>query len=233
MNKRRRLGQHFLISKNIAQKIIDSSMISSDDLVLEVGTGKGILTSLLCKKARHVISIEKDRTLYEKAKDSFSNIANLQMVNDDAFKEKRNFDVLVSNLPYSESRRAFEWLAQQKFRDAYIMIQKEFAEKLLTTHKKERKALSIITNHAFYMEKILNVSKNNFNPPPKVDSVVLKIVRKKTVSIELIKAINLIFSYRKKTIQNILREFGISGGSSDRLDDLEVDDIVEIAKKII
>lgn len=233
MNKRKRLGQHFLTSKTIAQKIIDSAMINQDDVVLEIGTGKGIMTELLCKGSKHVISIEKDTALYEKAKKAFATFPNLKLVNEDAFSEKRDFDILVSNLPYSESRNAFEWLANQRFKEAYVMVQKEFAEKLMTSKKKERKAISIIANHAFLMEKILNVSKNNFNPPPKVDSVVLKIVRKKTISEDLIKSINMIFSYRKKTIQNILKQFGISYDSQKRLDELEVDEIVGIAKKII
>lgn len=232
MNKRKRLGQHFLTSKNIAQKIVAISLINNNDVVLEIGTGRGIMTLLLCDKAKKVVSIERDSQLYEKAKNTLTN-ENLDLLNDDAFRGKRDFDVLVSNLPYSESRRAFEWLAQQRFREAYLMVQKEFAEKLLTTIKKDRKAISVIATYAFLMEKIMSVSKNNFSPPPKVDSVVLKIIRRKTLSNDLIKAINLLFSYRKKTVQNILKQFGIPSDSTSRLDELEVNEIVGIAKKII
>ncbi len=83
------------------------------------------------------------------------------------------------------------------------------------------------------MESIIKVGKNNFSPPPKVDSVVLKLKSQKVVSKELIKTINKLFSYRRKTIQNILKRFGIESDSTKRLDDLDGDEIIKIAKQII
>ena len=77
MIKRRSLGQHFLTSNSIAQSIVNFAKITKDDIVLEVGTGKGILTPLLCNNAKQVISIEKDPVLYSQAKESLSQIPNL------------------------------------------------------------------------------------------------------------------------------------------------------------
>ena len=86
MIKRKLLGQHFLISQSIAKSIVDSAGITKDDIVLEIGTGQGILTPLLCKDAKQVISIEKDPVLYSNAKDAFSHIPNLTVEKGDAFK---------------------------------------------------------------------------------------------------------------------------------------------------
>ena len=232
MNKRQRLGQHFLKSTKIAQDIVNSAYITQNDMVLEVGTGEGILTKLLCKNAKNVISIESDKTLYNNAKSSIHE-NNLEIRYGDGFKITEKFDVFVSNLPYSKSKKAIEWLTQQKFSHAVVMVQKEFAEKLMTNATDERKAVSVIAKYSFDIKKIQNIGKNNFNPPPKVDSVVIELKKKKTLLPEMIKTVNKIFSYRRKTIQNILKQFNKKSNDQRRLDELSGDEIIKIAKQII
>ena len=232
MIKRQRLGQHFLKSEKIAQKIVDAAKITKNDSVFEIGTGKGILIPFLCEKANKVTSYETDKQLCQDAKIRFDN-PNLKLKLGDGFKSKENFSVFISNLPYSKSRDAIEWLVQKKFSRAVVMVQKEFAEKLQTKSKKERKAISVLAQYAFDIEPIITVNKTNFSPQPKVDSVVLKIKCKKVVSKELIKTVNKLFSYRRKTIQNILKQFGKESDSTKRLDDLNGDEIIKIAKQII
>jgi len=227
--KRQRLGQHFLITPSVAKKIVDSAGITKKDTVLEIGTGKGILVPLLCDKARHVISIESDYSLYNMAKEKFSNISNLTLLHGNGFESDAKFTIFVSNLPYSKSRDAMEWLTQKKFRLAVIMVQKEFAQKLGENHR----AVAVLVNHAADIEKIMNVGKNNFSPPPKVDSVVLKLTRKKTIPKEIIQTVNRIFSYKRKTLQNIAKQFGKVIESDKRLEDLSGDEIVSIAKKLL
>jgi len=199
--------------------------------VLEIGTGQGILIPFLCKNAKKVTSFETDKKLHYDAKVNYT-ASNLNLKLGDGFKSKENFTVFVSNLPYSKSRDAIEWLIQQKFSRAVIMVQKEFAGKLQTKLKK-RKAISILAQYAFDIEPVIKVSKSNFIPQPKVDSVVLKLKSKKTVSKELIKTVNKLFSYRRKTIQNILKQFGKDSDSTKRLDELDGDEIIKIAKQII
>ena len=232
MRKRQRLGQHFLISQTVAKKIVEAARITKKDVVLEIGTGRGILVPLLCEKAKHVISIESDYTLYKNAKESFSDIDNLELVHDDGFKLSQKFSIFVSNLPYSKSRDAMEWLIQKEFFRAVVMVQKEFYEKLVAKGK-NRKAISILVNHSAYIEKIINVNKTNFTPPPKVDSVVLKLTRKKTLSKELIQTINKLFSYKRKNLKNVLKQFGKHIESDKRLEDLNGDEIIKIAKTIL
>jgi 16S rRNA (adenine1518-N6/adenine1519-N6)-dimethyltransferase len=233
MIKRKRLGQHFLTSNTIAKSIASEAKINKNDTVFELGTGLGILTPLLCENAKKVISIDTDRRLYEKAKSRFSSIANLSIEFGDGFKQHDVFSIFVSNLPYSKSKDAIEWLANTPFSHGVIMVQKEFAEKLLAKSSKNRRSVSIIANYAFEIEKILDVGKRNFSPPPKVDSVVLKITKKKSLEKDLIHVINKMFSYRRKTIQNIFKQFGKETVIEKRLDDLSGDEIIDLAKEIL
>ena len=231
MKKRQRLGQHFLISQTVAKKIVDAARITKKDVVLEIGTGKGILLALLCQNAHKVISIEADSTLYKESIDKFSETVNLELIHSDGFKSDEKFSIFVSNLPYSKSRKAIEWLIQKNYSHAVVMVQKEFYEKL-NAKGKNRKAISILVNYSNEIEKISNVNKNNFTPPPRVDSVVLKLTRKKTLSKELIKTVNKLFSYKRKNLQNILKQFGKKIESDKRLEDLTSEEIINIAKKI-
>lgn len=229
--KRQRLGQHFLLSQNIAKFIAESAQITKKDTVLEIGTGKGILVPYLCERAKSVVSIEADENLYSSAVLKFSQISNLELMFGDGFTDI-DFTVFVSNLPYSESKRAIEWLARKKFSHAVIMVQKEFAEKIVSMGKKEMRAISVIANHAFEIEKIMSVSKNNFEPPPKVDSVVLRLKQKRVVSAKLIGSVEKMFSYRRKTIGNIAKNFGKTIQSDKRLEELSGDEIIKLAKQI-
>jgi len=232
MKKRQRLGQHFLQSQNIAKSIVESAGITKNDTVLEIGTGRGILTPLLCERAKSVISVEADGELYSDAKGQFSKFSNLELVHGDGFRTDSDFSIFVSNLPYSQSRKAIEWLAQKKFLRAVIMVQKEFYAKLFSESSHEMRSVSVIANHAFDMELVIPVGKANFSPQPKVDSVVLRLKHKNILSKELIKTVNHLFSYRRKTLGNILKQFGQTVQSTKRLEELSGDEIITIAKQI-
>ncbi len=231
MRKRKRLGQHFLASENVAKSIVSAAKLTKNDIVLEIGTGRGILVPLLCNKAKKVISIEYDKVLYHDAALKFSNISNLTLKHGNGFKTNEKFSVFVSNLPYSQSRKAIEWLIQKNYSKAVIMVQEDFAKKLLNNGK-NHKAISVLVNYAAELTPILNVKKTNFFPQPKVNSTVIKLTRKKSVSKNLIQTVHKLFSFRRKTLQNILKQFGLNIQSEKRLDDLTGDEIIKIAKRI-
>ena len=233
MIKRKRLGQHFLTSNSMAKSIVSEAKITKNDIVFEIGTGRGILTSLLCQKADKVISVDLDDELIMDAKSKFSHFNNLILKSGDGLKKKDLFTVFVSNLPYSRSKDTIEWLAQTPFSHGAVMVQKEFADKLLAKSSKNRKAISIIATSAFKITSVLKVGKDNFSPPPKIDSVVLKIIKKDNLSKELIQTINKIFSYRRKTVKNILKQFNKESDICKRVDDLSVEEIISLAKQIL
>ena len=113
-----------------------------------------------------------------------------------------------------------------------IMVQRDFAEKLLTNSVKERRAISVLSQYGFNMKIVKKVKNINFSPRPKVDSVVLQITQNYMLTSELIKTINKLFSYRRKTIQNIAKNFDIIINSDKRLEDMENNEIIKLAKKI-
>jgi len=233
MIKRKQLGQHFLNSNTVAKSIISNAQISKNDIIYEVGTGLGILTPLLCETAQKVISIDLDENLVRNAKIKFSDIENLVLKSGDGFKNTDPFTIFISNLPYSKSKDAIEWLAQTPFSHGVIMVQKEFADKLLAKSSKNRKAISIIATNAFEITVLSKVGKNNFSPPPKVDSVLLKIVKKSNLNKDLILIIHKIFSYRRKIVKNILKQFNIETVIDKRVDDLSGDEIIAFANQIL
>lgn len=225
MNRRRRMGQHFLASRAVASRMVESARLSRRDTVLEVGTGRGALTRALCERAGRVVSVEADRKIYEEARRSLS-ADNLELVCGDGFGEARPFDVFVSSLPYSQSRRAVEWLCQRPMSRAVVMVQKEFHEKIASASK----ATAVIASHCFEVRRVCRAGRADFDPPPAVESVVLAMEQKRTLDADTVKAVNRMFSYRRKKLSNVLAEFGASSDSAKRLDQMGADEIVGIAK---
>jgi 16S rRNA (adenine1518-N6/adenine1519-N6)-dimethyltransferase len=240
-NITRALGQHMLVDRRILAKILYAAQISNHETVLEAGTGQGILTAELCKAARHVVSYEVDSKLYRKAQEQFFllQFKNLELVKADLFKTKgpHFFDVFVSNLPYSRSRDAVEWLSTQKFNRAIVMVQEEFADKLTAKPgSKNYRAISVLTAHCFAIEKLFKVRRQSFEPQPKVESAIIKIIPINTIAREMVKNINLLFSKRNKKAASVVAaaEAGIINANygSKRIDELEPGDLIKIAESI-
>ena len=232
MNKQKKLGQNFLKSELIAKFIVDSAKISKNNLVLEIGTGRGILIPYLVETGARIISIENDKKLFHEMMEKFGNLDNLNLKYGNGFKINQNFSILVSNLPYSQSRTAVEWLLQKKFSRAIVMLQKDFVQKLIETGK-NRRAISILTDYGFNIEILKHVKKHNFLPMPKIDSVIIQITQKQQLKKELILNVNKLFSYRRKTVQNISKQFGKNNKSKKRLEELTTNEIIKLAKDII
>lgn len=226
--------QHFLSSTDTANKIVSAAKIKSTDTVFEAGTGTGALVRQICERAAHVISVELDTNLHDDARTHFGNISNLELIQGDAFLMTPKCDVFISSLPYSQSRRAFEWMAQQTFDRSALIVQKEFAAKLSPLRLEERRAISVMAHAAFEIKHVSNVNRQSFSPPPHVDSVILALHRRQTLDASTIRAINSLFSYRRKTLQSALRSLGAKTVLHDtvRLEELKGDEIVRIAQTI-
>ena len=231
MSIRKKLGQNFLNSKLIAKFIVDSAKISKNNIVYEIGIGKGILTPYLCEQSKNVISVEKDLNLYEESKVKFSNIKNLKIIHGDGFKQNEKFDIFVSNLPYSESKKAIQWMLMEKFQHGIVMVQYDFAKKLLA-HDNDRKAISVLAQSGFEMKILKTIGKENFTPKPKINSSIMSFTRKHTFSKELIQSVNLMFSFRRKKLQNIGKKLGLEIKSDQRLEEMSNNEIIKFAKKI-
>ena len=218
----------------VVDKIVEAAYIDNRETVLEAGTGRGILTAELCMVASRVISYEVDKAIYQEARTQLQ-FQNLELVNADVFKTKNLcFDVFASNLPYSRSRDAIEWLATQKFHRAILMVQKEFADKLVAKPgDKNYRAISALAAHCFAIEELFRVGRKSFRPQPKVESLVIRIVPLNTIAKKTEKSLNLLFSQRNRKASSVAAKIGIrTDFGCKRIDQLESSDLVKIAESM-
>jgi len=232
-NKRRVLGQHMLVDRKVLADIITAAGIDKNEFVCEAGTGHGILTTELCKRARMVFSFEVDSALYAKARAHMTS-PNLKLINADLFdRTNLQFDVFVSNLPYSRSRDAIEWLAMQKFKRAVVMVQQEFADKLLAEPEdKNYRAISALAAYCFELKALFHVGSKSFEPRPLIESVVLRVLPVRKLSDQTIRNLNLLFSKRNKKASSVASKAGIPNFESGetRIDELPPDRLFELAE---
>ncbi len=218
---RKRFGQHFLVNFNILRKIVEIANISPDDVVLEVGSGVGNLTYLLSQKARLVLGIEFDKNLLPVLNEVLQGQPNVKIFQGDALRlnlkelfKGLNFpNKLVSNLPYNIATPLIVSYLKTypQIKEMVVTIQKELAQKMIATPKsKSYSALSLKVQFFADPQIVMELSPNVFKPPPKVKSVVMKIVRLTSpkVAVEdvdlFFKIISASFAYPRKTILNSL-----------------------------
>jgi 16S rRNA (adenine1518-N6/adenine1519-N6)-dimethyltransferase len=212
---RQKHGQNFLIDNNIAANIIKAANLDSNDNVLEIGPGKGILTKLIQPKVNKLTAVEIDETLFQQLKHyfSFHNVVNVELIKKDFLK----YDVddierkFISNLPYNAGTAIIQRILPfQNWTTAVFMLQKEVIARLAAKPgSKDYGYISIFTSYYANAEILFDVSPKCFNPPPKIVSSVIKLKNKKAqypddVFFDFVKYA---FSMRRKTILNSLCSF--------------------------
>ncbi len=220
------LGQNFLINENILDKIIESADISSDDVVLEIGTGIGTLTQRLCENAKKVIAVEIDKNLIPILNETLSDYDNITIINKDILKtdineELNNLSVkqkikVVANLPYYITTPIIMKVLEDKVNvDCMVlMLQKEVADRMnATPSTKDYGSLSIAVQYYCDTDIVCKVPKSSFIPEPNVDSLVLKLAVNEKRKVEIndeelfFKIVRGSFSKRRKTILNSLSNY--------------------------
>jgi 16S rRNA (adenine1518-N6/adenine1519-N6)-dimethyltransferase len=186
MRAKKSLGQNFLKSKTIVSDILNTAKITSNDTVLEIGPGKGVLTKELLKKASSVIAIEKDSELIKYLNDIFSDEikdGKLTLIHNDILKVNLSHlnlyshsYKLVANIPYYITGQIFKMFLESNTPPSKIvlMAQKEVAERIVARDKKES-ILSISVKIYGQPKLIKKVPARYFSPKPKVDSAILLI----------------------------------------------------------
>jgi 16S rRNA (adenine1518-N6/adenine1519-N6)-dimethyltransferase len=251
----KRLGQNFLIDKNILRKIIEAAELSKRDVVLEVGPGIGNLTIELAKKVKKVVAVEKDERMVEILKERLKEekIENVEIVNEDilkflpSFKLRRSYKV-VANIPYYLTSRLIRNLLEAKRRPRLIvlMIQKEVAQRICA--KPPKMNLLAVSVQFYAKPKIVSyVSKNSFWPRPKVDSAIIKIEPRETKfnanlffkivragfshpRKQLINNLSRKLGRKKEEIKKLLSQLGIS--PKKRAEELSIEDWMKLTKLI-
>ncbi len=172
-------GQHFLIDKKIIEREIKEAEISNKDKIIEIGAGKGILTQELTKKAKTVLAFEIDKK-FKKDLDRISKkYNNLKIMYSDALKSDwRGYNKIVSNIPYFISGD----LVLKAIRDNIEEIVVIAGEKFKNILEKREGKIGIIANLFFNINYICEVKKKSFMPPPKVNSWIIKLTKKKKLN---------------------------------------------------
>jgi 16S rRNA (adenine1518-N6/adenine1519-N6)-dimethyltransferase len=233
------LGQHILKDRTVIAQIVREANLSGAEKVLEIGAGEGALTTDLCRNACQVTSVEIDKTKYEFAKQKLAHFRNLFLLNVNLFSHKPisfEFDVCISNIPYSRSKETILWLTNQEFNRAIIMVQREFARKLSSAPgKRSYRAISVICEYCFDVKELFEVPSISFSPPPSVSSQVVKLVPSgRRLSIETKKNITLLFSQKRRNVRKVTSHFGLKSGLdlSKRVCQLSANEIVDIARNM-
>jgi 16S rRNA (adenine1518-N6/adenine1519-N6)-dimethyltransferase len=209
------LGQNFLIDKNVVDRIISSVNFRNNPTIIEIGAGLGVLSKELETRVDDLKVIEIDKNMVEILQSQLSKsvkIINQDILKVDLSKLTSNKTTIIGNLPYYITTEIIEKVYEisDKIDDLIIMIQQDVATKILNLKQgRDLSFVSIISNYAFDIELVVDVSKNSFYPAPNVDSTVLKLVSKKIKKDDLIGFKDFVIKLmkqRRKTVLNNLKE---------------------------
>lgn len=227
---RKNLGQHFLIDPQVVARIIKAAELSKDDLVIEIGSGLGVVTAELAEKVYQLIAIEIDKELVNISKEVLAGFPNIDFVAQDIL--KTNLDKLslerkhkiIGNLPYYITAPivAKVLTAQNKAKVAVLMVQKEVAERMAAKPgTKKFGSFSVFTQYHAEIKLESLVSKSSFCPWPEVGSAIVTLrpyqtpkyqVKDEKLFFDLVHAA---FQQRRKKLRNSLADFDLKEAPID------------------
>ncbi|MEG0798839.1 MAG: 16S rRNA (adenine(1518)-N(6)/adenine(1519)-N(6))-dimethyltransferase RsmA [Bacilli bacterium] len=250
------LGQNFLNNSFIVNKIIESADIIDDSLIIEIGPGEGVLTKELTNKNAFVLAFEIDKRLKEKldliAKDNLEVVyENFLEVDISKYVSKYKYSrlLVIANLPYYITTAIVQKIINSL--DVYeiiIMVQKEVALRYMAKPcSRSYNSLSVYLSYYFDIFNVAEVSRENFNPIPNVDSTVIKMIRKekayKVINEEyFFKLVKDSFKQKRKNLKNNLKDYDLitieeilkkhNKSTKCRAEEIEIDEFVEISNKL-
>lgn len=216
------LGQNFIIDEFVIDDIIEKSNINSEDCILEIGPGIGVLTQALAEKAKKVLAVELDNKLIPVLNETLEDYDNVDIIHNDILKVDINKEIkerfgqsvkVVANLPYYITTPIIMRLLEEKINvnEIIVMVQKEVAERMISSPGvKAYGSLSVAVQYYCDATIVLDVPRENFLPAPNVDSAVIKLSLRDEPIVDLIdedyffKVIKGAFALRRKTLVNSL-----------------------------
>lgn len=217
------LGQNFLINEFVVQDIVDGAEISSDDCILEIGPGIGVMTYEMASRAKAVTAVEIDSFLLPVLDETLASFDNVKIINSDVLKVDLNEVIktdfngqapkVVANLPYYITTPIVMSLLEDELpiTDIVVMVQKEVADRMMAKPRtKAYGALSVAVQFYSEPEIITVVPQSSFMPQPKVESSVIRLKIRKRSDLNLLSkktffhTVKDAFSKRRKTLLNAL-----------------------------
>ncbi|MDD3580813.1 MAG: 16S rRNA (adenine(1518)-N(6)/adenine(1519)-N(6))-dimethyltransferase RsmA [Desulfobacca sp.] len=265
LRPKKSLGQHFLLHPDQARRIVAALELRGSETVVEIGAGLGALTVFLAQTAAQVIALEMDAQLAQGLRSEvLAEAANVKVITQDVL----DFDFLglsrslgqplavIGNLPYQiTSPLLFKLIAEKPAISRMVfMVQQEVGQRLLAgPGNKDYGILSVLLQYHTRMARLFTLGPNNFYPPPKVDSLVLRLhpdgaALRADDHAFLAQVVKLAFSQRRKTLKNTLAAQAAELGSTPeqvmttleqlaidprrRAETLSVDDFVRLSNAL-
>ncbi len=233
----KKYGQVLLRNQKVANFEVESLKFPQGAKILEIGPGRGALTSLLLNKGYVVNAIESDHRFAEELIGTFA-----EYVQSGALTiTKANFldipgeeyDGIIGNVPYHISSQIIFHLGEFKFKRAVLMLQREFCNRLVARiGSDDYSRLSVNAQLRFRIKIIAKVSRNSFSPVPDVDSAVIEIIPREEFEEEQIskadKIFRILFSNRRKKLSTSLKHVSEEIGNK-RVNELSPEKLMEIA----
>ncbi|MDP7477570.1 MAG: 16S rRNA (adenine(1518)-N(6)/adenine(1519)-N(6))-dimethyltransferase RsmA [Candidatus Peribacteraceae bacterium] len=244
------LGQHFLIDESVLEKIVEAADITSEDHIIEIGPGIGVLTKELLERASKVTAIELDKKLIPYLHLYTGGDTKLHVINDNALNVSLPDEPykIVANIPYHITSPLLRHAMMESSvppKSLTLLIQKEVADRICDT--KNAGILTIIVALFGKATKVINVPPSCFLPPPKVDSAVIHIdcyekpLADAATIEQVLKLTKIGFSQKRKMLRNTFGTFpeGLELLSSQGIDEtrrpqtLSIDEWIALAKAAV
>ena len=221
---RKKWGQNFLVDRNLLDKIVRTIDPKKSDSILEIGPGEGVLTELIYPIVKEMVAIEIDPMLIEHLKNRES-LKGLNIVHGDVLLQDienlpvKNLVRVIGNIPYNITSPIIFWLIEQLifWEDAFIMMQKEVAERLsAVVGTKAYGRFTVVTGAYLNMEYCFTIPPDVFIPKPKVDSAIIRFTKKENPLISdekymrFNKLVSAAFSQRRKMLRNTLKAWNFT-----------------------
>ena len=254
---KKHLGQNFIKNHQLLRKIVDFIDIKPEDLIIEIGLGQGDLTKIIAEKNPYYLGFEIDKDLEqylikyvgEKSKIFFDDFLKVDL-KEKIKKIKYDNLYIIANLPYYITTPIINTIIKSDVlvNKMLLMVQKEVGERFIASPgSKNYNSITVYLNYYFDIKKVLNVSKSNFYPKPKVDSSVLlfekkQIIKKANDMIFFEKVLKDSFQFKRKTIKNNLKNYDLNVIKnileendltlSSRAEEIPLDVFIEFANKL-
>jgi len=246
---KKKYGQHFLNNENIAKEIIEHLDFKNYQQIFEIGPGLGVLSKYLIKDCDPIL-IEIDKEAVNLLKQTMPEIKKIILgdflkIDLNKFLKKRN--AVIGNFPYNISTQILFKILEHKDQVQTIigMFQKEVAERICSKPNNKKYGITSVLMQAYYnCNIIINVSKENFDPQPNVESSVIELRRNSTKKLncdkkEFVNIVKMSFNQRRKKIKNSLKNLLFNSIESTkylmekRPEELKVNDFVLLTNNII